>query len=234
MSSHTADRFSTQLGKRHRPLSRRVSLRHTLAMALLWCESVSLTPVQRAAAEPSDAVGGEDRCNNLGNGVLEDERTKLQWLQDDNGDDIDWNDAKVYCEKKRGGWRIPSLQQIKSIYDERERGVRCAEANCKLSSQFHLTGIWFWSATQVGQDSTDGIELARSALMVNGAQTQTDDWLQQHRYAFGRSFGERYLRHRVIAARHENRDTRSSQRKRSNIGGCYRVVSWDLIIPFNS
>jgi hypothetical protein len=94
-------------------------------------------------------------------------------LQHDNGDDIDWNGANAYCEDRHHGWRLPTLQELMSIYDERARGVPCAQAICRVSSQFHLTGTWFWSATQVGKDSSDGIELAWGFLMANGRQTQT-------------------------------------------------------------
>jgi len=98
---------------------------------------------------------------------------KLEWLQNDNGGDIDWNSAKSYCEGRHRGWRLPSLRELESLYDEHERGVGCGQAMCKVSSQFHLTGTWFWSVTQVGKDSTDGIELAWGVLMANGARTQT-------------------------------------------------------------
>jgi hypothetical protein len=149
-----------------------VWLRHAAAPALFWCLSVSMLPVHRAGADPSAAIG-QDRWTTLGSGVVKDAQTKLQWMQNDNRDDIDWYAAKAFCEQKDNGWRLPSLPELKSIYDEREGGVACGRANCKVAAQFHLTGTWLWSATQVGKDSTDGIELAWGVLMVNGAQTQT-------------------------------------------------------------
>jgi len=121
------------------------SLHHSLAISLLWCSVVSVLSLQSAVADSSDAFGREGRWKNLGNGALKDAWTKQEWLQDDNGDDIDWKDAKTYCEGRHHGWRLPRVQELKSIYD----------------------------ATQVGKDSTDGIELASGVLMANGAQTQT-------------------------------------------------------------
>jgi hypothetical protein len=103
---------------------------------------------------------------------VKDARTRQEWLQDDNGEDVDWNSAHSYCERRDHGWRLPRLPELKSLYDEHALGVRCAQALCRVSSQFHLTGTWFWSATQVGKDSTDGIELAWGVLLVNGAPTQ--------------------------------------------------------------
>jgi hypothetical protein len=154
-------------------LSHCVSLRQGLAIPLLLISLISTLSAPSAAAASSEANKDDIRWTVLGNSVLKDERTKLEWSRDDNGDDIDWNQARSYCDGKRNGWALPSLQDLKSIYDEYEPGVRCGQANCKVSSQFHLTGAWFWSATQVGKDSTDGIELAWGVLMANGEQTQT-------------------------------------------------------------
>jgi hypothetical protein len=150
-----------------------ISPRQALSISLLWFTWSMALPAQSAGANPSGSSGSQDGWINLANGIIKDTRTKLEWSQEDNGDDIDWDEAKSNCEQRHGRWRLPSLQELKSIYDEHAPGVRCARAICKVSSQFHLTGSWFWSATQVGKDSTDGIELAWGVLMVNGVQTQT-------------------------------------------------------------
>jgi hypothetical protein len=148
-------------------------LRHMLASSLVGFSWFIALPVLSAATDPPDTPRSQEGWKNLGNGILQDERTKLEWSQSDNGADIDWNEAKASCDGKHAQWRLPSLQELKSIYNEHARGVRCANATCKVASQFHLTGSWFWSATQVGKDATDGIELAWGVLLVNGAQTQT-------------------------------------------------------------
>jgi Protein of unknown function (DUF1566) len=172
MSKPTEVAISTPRSNLHTPPSRRVSLCRALVISLLWFSAFSAFGVHGAIAGPSNGLAGADRWKNLGHGVLEDARTQLEWLQDDNGEDIDWNAAKTYCDRRRGGWRLPSLPELRTIYDEREEGVRCAETICKVSSEFHLTSAWLWSATQVGKDSTDGIELAWGLLLANGAQTQ--------------------------------------------------------------
>jgi Protein of unknown function (DUF1566) len=173
MTKCAKDGFSTRRPPGYKPRSHCVLLRHALAIPLLLYSAASVLSAPSTVEASSEAIGGGTRWTTLGNGVLRDERTKLEWSQDDNGDAIDWNGAKSYCDRKRNGWVLPSLQELKSIYDEHEPGVRCGQTNCKVSSQFHLTGAWFWSATQVGKDSTDGIELAWGVLMANGAETQT-------------------------------------------------------------
>jgi Protein of unknown function (DUF1566) len=175
MNTRAKDEFRTRLPTNpdRGPPFQRISPRQMLAISVFWCFTIGLLSVHISVAEPPDAVGSQDRWKTLGNGVLEDGRTMLQWLQDDNGGDIDWNDARSYCEGKHDGWRLPSLRELKTIYNEQERGVKCAQTICRVSSKFHVTGTWFWSATQVGKDATDGIELAWGVLMTNGAQTQT-------------------------------------------------------------
>jgi Protein of unknown function (DUF1566) len=173
MGKCAKDGTSSRLPRGNGLPSRRFLRRQALPISILWLSWFIAHPVQSAAPELSDTAGSLGGWKNLGSGIIRDERTKLEWSQDDNGDDIDWNKAKSNCEGRHDHWRLPSLQELKSIYDEHARGVRCAQTICKVSSQFHLTGSWFWSATQVGKDSTDGIELAWGVLMANGAQTQT-------------------------------------------------------------
>jgi uncharacterized caspase-like protein len=47
------------------------------------------------------------------NGTVMDTLTNLMWAAKDNGSDINWTDAKSYCENYRGGgyadWRMPTL-----------------------------------------------------------------------------------------------------------------------------
>jgi hypothetical protein len=153
--------------------SKRLSPFHLWAISLPWYFTISMVCLHICVAAAGDAVGSQERWKSLGNGVLEDGRTKLQWSQDDNGGEIDWNQARSFCEGRHAGWRLPSLRELKALYDEHEQGAKCGQTVCHLSSQFHVTGTWFWSATQVGRDATDGIELAWGVLMTTGAQTQT-------------------------------------------------------------
>jgi hypothetical protein len=153
-------------------LSRCGPLRHALSASLLGCAIVLVLPTHLATAA-SPEVSGENRWTDIGNAVLKDGRTGLEWTKNDNGADIDWDEAKSYCDGLRSGWRLPSLHELEAIFDPTDRGARCAEALCQVSSQFNLTGAWFWSAAQVGPDATDGSELAWGVLMVNGAQTET-------------------------------------------------------------
>ncbi len=173
MTKRISDAFPARPLQAYRPqLNVRSPCASRPVQFLLSASFSALVAASAVAAQP-DAVVRDVRWTSLGNGVLKDERTKLEWSRDDNGEDIDWNKAKAYCDGKLGGWVLPGVMELESLYDEHEAGVRCGQASCKVSAQFHLTGAWFWSATQVGKDSTDGIELAWGVLMANGAKTQT-------------------------------------------------------------
>ena len=54
-------------------------------------------------------------------GTILDTRTNLSWAAKDNGKDIDWADAKVYCQFYNGGdhndWRMPTKDELKGIFD---------------------------------------------------------------------------------------------------------------------
>ena len=55
------------------------------------------------------------------NGVVLDTTTNLMWAAKDNGENIDWHDAKKECENYRGGgytdWRLPTQDELLTLYD---------------------------------------------------------------------------------------------------------------------
>jgi hypothetical protein len=68
------------------------------------------------------------------NGTVLDTRTKLMWSAKDNGSDINWVNAKFYCENYRGGgykdWRMPTLNELEGLYDaSKSRPAACYGSN---------------------------------------------------------------------------------------------------------
>lgn len=55
------------------------------------------------------------------NQTVLDSSTSLMWAAKDNGSDINWQDAKNYCENYRGGgytdWRMPTANELAELYD---------------------------------------------------------------------------------------------------------------------
>jgi len=84
------------------------------------------------------------------NGTVLDTKTNLMWAAKDNGRDINWANAKSYCENYHGGgytdWRMPSLQELTGLYD----GAKTYAANCgfdvHLTELIRLTCSFVWTS----------------------------------------------------------------------------------------
>ncbi|GAA0707363.1 hypothetical protein GCM10009105_06110 [Dokdonella soli] len=119
-------------------------------LAFALAEENAGTSVQ-THSDPVDAEFAD-----LGNGVLKDTKTGLQWTQADNGFDINWYDAKSLCKNKDGSWRLPAVDELEAIYNANTPSPKiCFVHNstyfpCKVSHLFNLTGAGFWSGTQSG------------------------------------------------------------------------------------
>ena len=76
----------------------------------------------------------DDRFIAYDNGTALDTKTNLMWAAKDNGRDIEWQDAKFYCENYHGGgykdWRMPTLDELEGVYDGRKaRPAVCTDRN---------------------------------------------------------------------------------------------------------
>jgi Protein of unknown function (DUF1566). len=85
------------------------------------------------------------------------------WAAMDNGSDINWANAKSYCENYRGGgytdWRMPTQDELAGLYD---RGVGytpgCA-ASIGYNDKVHLTNLitmsclWAWASETRGSEA---------------------------------------------------------------------------------
>jgi len=65
-------------------------------------------------------ISNDGRFMDNGDGTVTDTKTGLMWANKDNGKDIDWSNAKGYCENYRGAgytdWRMPTQDQLAGIY----------------------------------------------------------------------------------------------------------------------
>jgi len=66
-----------------------------------------------------NVIGSDGRFFAYDNGAVLDTQTSLMWAAKDNGKDIDWFDAKSYCENYRGGgysdWRMPTQDEVTGL-----------------------------------------------------------------------------------------------------------------------
>jgi hypothetical protein len=78
--------------------------------------------------------------------IYTDLRTDLMWARQDNGENINYADAKAYCENYRIGgytnWRMPTQDELAGLY----------ESNAQ-KSHIKLTGPWVWASETSGSDA---------------------------------------------------------------------------------
>lgn len=102
-----------------------------------------------------------DRFVSYDNGTVLDRDTGLMWPARDNGAAATWGEAKEYCESCRAGgytdWRMPTVEELKSLYDENEPGYRpeCAVYDwmVHLTGKIHLSGGSAWSSADQGVEA---------------------------------------------------------------------------------
>ena len=95
----------------------------------------------------------DDRFIAYDDGTILDTRTKLIWAAKDNGSDINWVNAKFYCENYRGGgykdWRMPTLDELEGLYDERKsRPATCYGGNSihVATELIDITCFYSWAS----------------------------------------------------------------------------------------
>ena len=93
------------------------------------------------------------------NGTVLDTRTNLMWAAKDNGSNIKWENAKIYCENYRGGgytdWRMPTQDELVGLYDASKTYKSDCGWNVHLTELISLTCVALWASETRG--SVDAI-----------------------------------------------------------------------------
>ena len=79
------------------------------------------------------------------NGVVYDEVTRLEWIAGPDEDTTfqEANDWVGDCAVAGGGWRLPELKELRSLYED---GKGC----CNMTPLLKTTGGWLWSGKRKG------------------------------------------------------------------------------------
>lgn len=107
------------------------------------------------------------------NGTVLDTRTNLMWSARDNGSDINWPNAKSYCEYYEGGgyrdWRMPTQDELAALYNvHKSQNSECGSAPIHVATDsIHLTCYSVWASET--RDSTAAyFNFARNERLWNG------------------------------------------------------------------
>jgi hypothetical protein len=103
----------------------------------------------------------ENRFVAYENRTVLDSATGLMWAASDNGSAATWKEAWKYCEDYNGGgytdWRMPTADELATLYDEDEPGYRpeCAvyDWNVYLTGKIHLSGASPWASVDHGAEA---------------------------------------------------------------------------------
>jgi hypothetical protein len=129
-----------------------------------------------------------DRFIDNKNGTVTDTQTKLMWAATDNGSDINWYDAKNYCEGySRGGytgWRLPTQSELPGLYSS---GLRSWENHA-----IKLTGYEVWASET--RMSIYGSDDAGDVYFVTGNK----GWFPKSKAVYNDSI---YTTHRTLPVR---------------------------------
>ncbi len=113
----------------------------------------------------------QPRFVSLGADGVRDTRTGLAWVSRDSGQGLSWLDADKYCRglapaSSGAGWRLPSIEELVSLYDTSMEQPCGEAATCRIAPAIHLSSPYQWSATapqpdrRVYYDFTFGSQLA--------------------------------------------------------------------------
>jgi len=93
-----------------------------------------------------------------GNGTVSDSKTGLTWAAKDNGENINWQDAKNYCQNYRGGgytdWRMPTQDELAGLYDTAKTYKSDCGYDVHLTELIHLTCTWIWASERRGSGAS--------------------------------------------------------------------------------
>ncbi|KQV85900.1 hypothetical protein ASD15_30215 [Massilia sp. Root351] len=139
-----------------------------------WICSLGL--VFTCAANGSQAAGAAG-WTDAGNAVLVQEGARLGWTQSDNGQELNWDEAKAHCAELGAGWRLPKVDELAAIVDKARTdgdSAACGNARCKVPPLFRLSGSWHWSGSDLKKDGAEPSPLlAWGVQLVNGSKNQT-------------------------------------------------------------
>jgi hypothetical protein len=105
---------------------------------------------QRLAEALSVEIRHNERFIVYDDNTVLDTRTGLMWPAKDNGENINWNDAKKYCENYKGGgftdWRLPVQDELAKLYDTDTSYRGNGDYDVHLTALIGLTSCCLWAA----------------------------------------------------------------------------------------
>ena len=110
-----------------------------------------------STATTTKEIARDDCLIAYDNGTIMDTRTNLMWAAKDNGNNINWANAKSYCENYRGGgymdWRMPTQNELAGLYDAAKYYMSDCVYYVHLTELIRLTCSWTWASETRGSEA---------------------------------------------------------------------------------
>jgi hypothetical protein len=112
-----------------------------------WLAVIAAVVACTDVTDPSEA-----RFTRLTAGVVRDTHTALVWTAHDTGRELSWPDADGHCrglapDSSGVGWRLPSIEELASLYDTSMEQPCGGAAVCRIDPAIDLSSPYQWSAT---------------------------------------------------------------------------------------
>ena len=113
------------------------------------------------------------------NGTVLDTRTNLMWAAEDNGSDIDWQDAIRYCKNYRGGgytdWQMPTTDELEGLYNSSESESCCdtcdEDITIHVVTKFiHISCLMVWGSARTPFDFRNSLRAVDISGNMRGAR----------------------------------------------------------------
>ncbi len=115
-------------------------------LAILVLAFPAISSAEKTTQSPEENSEQAVRFVDHGNGTVTDTKTRLMWATEDNGTDIDFNDAEAYCNSFAAGgytdWRMPDIKELKSLYKADIKNGK----GYKITGQIKLSSCCPWSS----------------------------------------------------------------------------------------
>ncbi len=115
---------------------------------------------EKPSVKPSKSARGKEIKRDghfiaYDNGTVLDTNNSLMWAAKDNGKDINWHDAKSYCENYQGGgytdWRLPTQDELAGLYDNNKRYQTAQKGyKIRLTELIQLSTCLQWASETSG------------------------------------------------------------------------------------
>lgn len=140
-----------------------MAVRLPRALELSSLGATAIAVGSRSSSPRVSIIGRDDRFIAYSNGTVLDKITKRMWAAKDNGYNINWPNAKSYCENYRGGgykdWRMPTQDELDWFYDANKSRL----AACDRSNNIHfatelidISCCCVWAVETHGSDAAGG------------------------------------------------------------------------------